>query len=116
MISLDLSSTATWPRVTWLAPAQALTRCRAPAPTHGAAAAYRLAVDRDETLDPTPESAKAAIQSEKLRWNASGSSRQKTRRKVSCEGMPLGRRKCSASQSRLAWPYAPRRSRTRLPR
>src|SRR5512144_2491087 len=32
VISFDLSSTATWPRVTWLAPAQALTRCSGASP------------------------------------------------------------------------------------
>ena len=37
---------------------------------------------------PLSHAAQAAIPSAKLRGNAAGSKRQKTRRKVSCEGMP----------------------------
>jgi hypothetical protein len=33
----------------------------------------------------------AAIQSAKHAWKASGSTRQKTRRKVSCDGIPPGK-------------------------
>ena len=43
----------------------------------------------------------AAIQEEKHPWKAMGSSRQKTRRKVSCEGMPPGRSRKVSSQSSL---------------
>ena len=98
MISFDLSLTATWPKVRWLAVAQALTRCKAdfPAPR---------SCDRRTALPSmaicfTPRvAARACIQPRKHDWKAAGLIRANTRRKVSFDGMPPGSSRKVCNQS-----------------
>lgn len=98
MISLDFSCVATWARVSrsWLA--QALTVCKAALPEalsrEPRSDLPSMAMCEGGTAEP-----KAATHSPKPRWNASGSRREKTERKVSCEGMPLGSRRNDWNQS-----------------
>src|SRR6516164_8858559 len=99
-------------RVRRFSTAQALTTCKA----------ERLTVRRAEPRCTLPSMAigfssagsvvsgvnpcrciSAVIQAEKHFWKASGSIRQKTRRKVSCEGMPPGKVRKVLSQSILEW-------------
>ena len=100
VISLDLASVATCPKVRRFSTAQALTTCRAERPTVRRAEprwalpsmAIGVSSGGSVAIGVNPLRAiSAVIQEEKHFWKASGSSRQKTRRKVSCEGMPPGK-------------------------
>ena len=103
VISLDFSSTATWPSSRWLAVAQAWTRCKADWPLARSNDRRRVLPSMAMTCRSVA-SCRASIQPRKPFRNSSGSSRSKRRRKVSCEGMPLGRSRKVFSQSCLALP------------
>ena len=92
---------------------QALTTCKADWPTVRRAEprwalpsmATGLSSGRSRGMGVKPwRFITAVIQSEKHFWKATGSSRQKTRRKVSCEGTPPGKVSTVWSQSSLEWP------------
>jgi hypothetical protein len=81
--------------------AQALTRCSGPC-------SWRRLPERRRVLPSTTSRSssplKECAQRAKQASNASGSSSMKTRRKVSCEGMPFGSSRKVPSQARLLRP------------
>lgn len=85
VIAFDLSSTATCPRTSPLAPAQALTRCSAACPSARSWERRRVLPSIATT------GATARVQAMKQWPNAAGSRRAKSRPKVSWLGMPWGR-------------------------
>src|SRR5215467_8416928 len=89
VITLDPSATSCWPRIKWLATAQALTRCRQPL---AVALGLRRAALPSIAMGTSPQDwHRAAIQLPKQAANLAGLRAAKTRRKVSWEGMPLGK-------------------------
>src|SRR5271154_2367147 len=97
VISLDFSSTATWPSSKRLSWAQALTTCRgfwlADRSSDARAVLPSMLISR-----PSSVSAKAATQLRKQSTNFCGSMARMTRPKVSWDGMPLGNSKYFFSQ------------------
>ena len=93
VISLDLSSVFTCPRVRVLAEAQALTRWMACLPAL-LSWERRTVLPSMATTSPGSNSATDWLHSIKHSikhsWNRSGSKRENTSPKVSCDGMPLG--------------------------
>ena len=98
VISLDLSSTATCPKVKWARVAQALTTCNGAQPL-GALPERRRALPSMAMWPRSRDLARASTHCRKQAWKAWGSRRSKTRSKVSWEGMPLGRARKVCSQS-----------------
>src|ERR1700722_18052391 len=113
VISLDLSSTATCPKVREFAPTQALTKWR-----H---APFRPRLPRSALPSIwtclTPKWAhRALIQEVKQSWKTLGARWQKMSRKVSWEGMPWGRvNPRERSQTSLVRPKAARSSKLLAP-
>src|SRR3954465_616175 len=101
VISFDLPSTSRWPSAKPCSLAQALTRCS------GACARPRSKERRSvlpsiATTSRSKAWAKDCAQALKQASKASGSISMKTRRKVSCEGMPLARVRNDCSHVSLA--------------
>src|SRR4051812_7945883 len=103
VISFDLPSTSRWPspKPGWLA--QALTRCNGPC-ARPRSKERRSVLPSIATTSRWKTSAKDWAQALKQASKASGSISMKTRRKVSCEGMPLARVKKDCSQPSLLRP------------
>src|ERR687885_16818 len=59
-----------------------------------------------DTISPPEASLRACVHAMKHRGSSSGSKRDKTRRKVSCPGMPCGKASRSANHSAWALPYS----------
>jgi hypothetical protein len=96
VISLDLPSTATSPKVRLASVAQALTRCNGPNTDE----AEPQSVLPSMAMWFTPTNSLAArSHSRQQRVKARGSSWTNTRRKVSCDGMPLGNGKNRLNQA-----------------
>ena len=95
VIALGLSSAATCPSTSPLPQAQALTRCSAALPSRARVPPGRC---------PSVSGTTAPTQVRKQRWNAAGSSRAKTRPKVSWLGIPSGRARKVRSQATFARP------------
>src|SRR3954469_25225017 len=101
VISLDLSATQRWPSTGPCALAQALTMCS------GARSCLRSNERRSvlpsmATTSRSKPAASEAAQAVKQASNASGSISMKTRRNVSCEGMPFGSSRKGPQPSQLA--------------
>src|SRR5690348_6505675 len=105
VISLDLSSTATWPNVRLALVAQTLTKCNGPSLFAGLPDRRRVLPSMAKWLPPS-WACRACNQTTKQRWKVLGQSRWKRRSKVSWEGMPLGRVRNVASQWRRRLPKA----------
>ena len=103
VISLDFSAQATWPSVRPLSLAHAVTRCKAPKPDF-------LRNDRRAVLPsmamtfPPVASCNAWVHWNRQVENCWRSNSPKTRRNVSCDGMPLGSGRKVFSQCFRFWP------------
>ena len=107
VISLDLPSTASWPSTSPDSAAQARTRCSAARPVTSSREPRAVLPSRARSRGaPGRSGATAVAQARKQRPNAAGSSRAKTRPKVSWLGMPRGRARKVRSQGSLARPNA----------
>src|SRR5919206_2664525 len=103
VISLDVSRTQRWPSTRPCSLAQALTRCKGDR--------SRLRSNERRSVLPSiaitsrsKPSTSEPTQAANPRSKASGSMSMNTRRKVSCEGMPLGRSKKVRSHASLLRP------------
>ena len=103
-LTASASAVATWPSTRPLAEAQALTRCSAALPR--SRSCDRRAVLPSIATIPAGTSGPLTLrtQARKQARNSSGSSRAKTRPKVSCDGMPPGSARKVRSQASFAWP------------
>ncbi len=104
MISFDLVSTATWPSVSRASQAQvALTRCSGFLPA-AVSNEPRSVLPSMATTSPATAACRAASSHncwmQAINW--AGSRRAKTRPKVSCEGIPLGKSRNVRKKSSLA--------------
>src|SRR5512143_1125553 len=111
VISFDLPSTARWPSTSPCSLAQALTRCSGPC-ARPRLKERRSVLPSMATTSRSKASAKDCAQAVKQASKASGSISMKTRRKVSCEGMPLARLRKEHSQPSLLRPFGTRDHRT----
>src|SRR3954466_15099735 len=90
VISFDLPSTSRWPSTKPCSLAQALTRCSGPC-ARPRSKERRSVLPSIATTSRSKASAQDWAQAVKQASKASGSISLKTRRKVSCEGMPLAK-------------------------
>src|ERR1700676_3853544 len=103
VISLDFSSTTSWPRNKRFSAAQALTICRGFLPLARSSVA-RAVLPSMATNWPSVLSCKASTHFRKQATKASPSTAANTRVKVSWQGVPSGNDKYFSSQARLLLP------------
>src|SRR3954469_2276732 len=103
VISFDLPSTSRWPSTKPCSLAQALTRCNGPC-ARPRSKERRSLLPSIATTSRWTTAAKDCAQALKQTSKAFGSISMKTRRKVSCEGMPWTRVKKDCSQPSLLRP------------
>ncbi len=101
VISFDLVSTATWPSVSRASQAQALTRCSGFLPA-AVSNEPRSVLPSMATTSPATAAPAASSHCWMQAINWAGSRRAKTRPKVSCEGIPLGKSRNVRKKSSLA--------------
>ncbi|HEX4123500.1 MAG TPA: hypothetical protein VHY37_02160, partial [Tepidisphaeraceae bacterium] len=101
-ISLLLWATATCPKTVWFSRTKALTRWAIPLLSQLRVKLRRIALPSMATSLPRQLFTSSAVQALKHRSKASGSNSEKTRPKVSWEGIPSDRSKNVVSHLRLA--------------
>ena len=105
MISLDLASTATWPRLRCACVAQTLTRCNGPSPCAGLPECRKVLPSMATWPSPSARAQPCSQRNRQL-CRPAGARAAKTRSKVLREGMPWGRDRKVCSQSRRWRPKA----------